>query len=309
MTRKIILSLVISCLGSGLSYGDTGNSGWAIFNKIQSSEFKTIASVSPADGDLSGIFYNPAVSGVNRDRQIFAMSELGQIGGNLIGLVYSEPVLGGVLSAGGVYYDAGTMDLNWMEGDVLNTESVDSERDILGELSYARKLNDRLFGGISAKVVTSKLIERDSATAVAGDIGCLYYPAKRLVISAALQNIGFATKYSVDQTPLPASGYLGLGYNYSINKIRLLPAGDIAYNIKDKTMIYGAGLEVGYEFVSMNFGYDFNMSDSNLHFGLKVAYDGITFGYAFIPAKYLDSTHLLSIGYKFGGSSASHQSF
>ncbi|MEW6557550.1 MAG: hypothetical protein AB1349_09375 [Elusimicrobiota bacterium] len=285
-------------------YASFGRSGWIIFRKAQSSKFKGLTTVGAIRGDLSGVFYNPAVLGTNNQREIFFISELGFAEDKFGGFVYGEPLKNGMISGGIVYYDAGKIELNWLEdGELKTNEEIIAQRDLLGILSYGHKFSDDLFSGASLKLATSKIIERESAFAYAGDLGIFYLPLKNFSVSAAAQNLGSSTKFIDDKNSLPTSAYLGSGYLYYLSPVvYCLSGAGATYNFTDKKLIPEIGFEFGCDFVSINVGYRFNIDEANLHFGLGVTYKNIDFGYAYIPGIYLNTTHRVSIGYRFGSS-------
>ncbi|MDD5687102.1 MAG: hypothetical protein PHE88_04635 [Elusimicrobia bacterium] len=308
MKRKIFKLLVVSQF-IGLVffinqvntvYADFGKSGWSIFKKVQSAKFKAMTTVTGVRGDLSGVFYNPAVLGTNQQREIFFISELGLSDDKLGGLVYGEPLKNGMIAGGVAYYDAGIMELNWLEGGELKTANVSAQRDLFGLLSYGHKFSDSLFGGASLKFASSKIIERESAIAYVGDLGVFYLPTENLSVSAAVQNLGSSTKFIEKKNPLPSSGYLGSGYFYKSGKYYIIPGVGATYNIEDKELIPELGFEFGYEVVSLNIGYRFNVEEAKLHFGLGINWKNIDFGYAYIPGLYLNTTNRISVGYRFG---------
>ncbi len=304
MLKKILLAAIcVICFFHlcNLCYSDFGKSGWPIFRKVSSPKFKCMTTVCAVRGDLSGMFYNPAVLGTNNQREVFFLSELGFTEDKFGGLVYGEPLRNGMFAGGVVYYDAGKMELNWLEGDELKTENVIAQQDLLGLLSYGHKFSEQMFGGATLKLATSRIAERKSSLAYCGDLGVFYLPIENLSVSVAVQNIGSSTKFIEKKNPLPTSGYIGSGYFYRLpSTIYLLPGIGMTYNLEDEELIPEAGFEFGYNFVSINIGYRFNVEEAKLHFGLGFNWKNIDFGYAYIPGLYLDTTHRVSIGYKLG---------
>ena len=288
-------------------YAFFGKSGWTIFRKVRSAKFKAMTTTTGVRGDLSGVFYNPAVLGTNQQREIFFISERGFAEDKFGGLVYGAPLKNGMIAGGIVYYDAGKVDLYWSEGDGLMTESVIAQQDILGFLSYGHKFSDNFYSGLSVKIATSRLAEKKSAFAYCGDLGVFYFLTDKLGISAAVQNLGSSTKFIEKKNPLPASAYIGGGYMFRLpSNIYFLPSVDATYNLTDEKLIPETGIELGYSFVSINTGYKIlKVGEANLHFGFGLNWKNIDFGYAFIPGSYLDPTHRLSVGYRFGSSGVS----
>ena len=281
-------------------YADFGKSGWTIFQKAQSVRSAAITSATPVTGDLSGVFYNPAVLGTDTQQEIFFLSEIGASEDKLGGFVYGMPLKSGMLSVGAVYFDAGQMELNWLDaGGNLLSENVTSQRDMLGIISYGHKFSGSFYSGLSLKVATSEIAERDSSLAYAGDLGVLFMPAEKLNIAAAIQNIGSSTKFLSESNPLPTAGYIGGSYVFDSGKLRIVPAAGVIYNLTDKETSPEVGAEIGYGLLSLNAGYRLNADESNLLIGFILNLRNIDIGYAYIPGQYLNATHRVNIGLKF----------
>lgn len=304
--QKWILILLITLSPYYLTtflYASFGKSGWIIFRKVSSAKFKAITTVAAVRGDLSGVFYNPAVLGTNTQREVFLLSELGFTEDKFGGLVYGEPLRNGMLAGGVVYYDAGKIELNWIEGNELKTENVNAQQDVLGILSYGHKFSEKMFAGATVKIATSKIVERKSANAYCVDLGIFYLPIEKLSISVAAQNLGTSTKFIEKENPLPTSAYIGAGYVSRLpSNVYLLGGFGGTYNFTDEKLIPEVGVEFVYDFISLNLGYRFNVEEAKLHFGLGLNWKNIDVGYAYIPGMYLDTTHRVSIGFRFGSS-------
>ena len=303
MKKKLISSIFICILiflFYDLSYGFFGKSGWKIFRKAQSAKTYGVTAVCGVRGDLSGMFFNPAVLGTGVQREIFFLSELGSSDDRLIGLVYGEPLRKSMVAGGLIYYDCGTMELNWLEDGMLKTKKVSAQSDLFGLVSYGRELRENLYTGASVKFATSKIIEKVSALAFAFDLGVFYIPIEKLGVSGAIQNVGISTKFVDKANPLPTSTYISCGYLIELNKAYFVPGAGVIYNFMDEDYIPDINIELGYYFASLNFGYLFNVEESNLHLGIGVTWKNIDFGYALKPGFFLDNTHRVSMGYRFG---------
>ena len=164
--RRQILVCLLACVCFNCSaYAASGSSGWSIFNRIQSSQFRAISATSPGYSDLSGILYNPAMAGTLSSKQLLLISELGfaedKPGAAFVGL----PTGKGMISFGAGYYDAGSVELNWIENGEVMTENVALQRDMLGVLSYKRSLFHNLYAGVTVKAAKSEIAQRSSASA------------------------------------------------------------------------------------------------------------------------------------------------
>lgn len=294
----ILLEVIFNVFFNNLSYADSIKSGWIIFKKAQSVRFRELNTVAPVNGDLSAVFYNPAVSGINNQRRIQLISEYGFAECKFGGLIYSEPLKHGTITCSVMYYDAGEMDLNYIDGQALITENVIAQRDILGLLSYGHKIYDNICIGGTVKIASSEIAEMENAVAYCEDFG-LYLPMERLSISIAAQNIGTSTKFIDRKNPLPTSFYSGAGYTFNIGKVKMLSGLGATYNRTDKEIIFDIGYELNIKPISLNIGYPFNVAESNLHIGLRCSCQNIDFGYAYVYGYYVDAIHRFSISYKF----------
>ncbi len=303
MNKKAVIILISLLIVSQTTYLKA-RSGWSIFRKIFSPKAKTTAvtAVLGVRGDLSGTFYNPAVLAYNENREIFLFSEYSGDTGITGGLVYGHPLKKSSIAVGVAYYNAGQMTLNWMENGALQEKTVTSQQDILGVISYGREISKYFGAGISVKIATSKLFEKASAIAFAGDIGVVVTPGiSGLTIAGALQNIGSSSKFVKEANSLPFSILGGIGYVFYFKKYKRLyisPGIDSTYMIKDKKLIPDIGLEIGYVPFSLSLGYQIN-DESTFNIGaiyLKKRYD---IAYSYVLGVYLHSSHRISVGYRF----------
>jgi len=302
--RSFLIPLILVFSSASLFGGDTGKTGWSIFRKARSAKFKpvTVTPVMAVRGDLSGVFYNPAVLAMNIRREIFFLSELGMVDDMFGGAVYGHPLKDSAVAGGFVFYDAGTMELNWFENGKITSEEVSAQRDILGIISYGRKMSRVFCMGGTVKLAASRLFERASANAFAFDLGGLYLPAKypRLSITGAIQNIGTSSKFIEKANPLPSTMFIGAGYFQDSRKGYFVSPGfDLTYIVSESRIIPEIGLEAGCDPYSINLGYRFS-DEANWHIGFTLLKKNYDIAYAFLPGVNLDSTHRISIGYRFG---------
>ncbi|MFH1414974.1 MAG: hypothetical protein ABIH89_02675 [Elusimicrobiota bacterium] len=124
MKKTAYLFFISIITFTGNIYGSSTFSGWTIFNKSQSAQFRTVAAVSPESGGISGFVYNPAVLGQGAQREISFISELGPAADKYGGILYSEPLRKLTFAGGIIYYDAGKVELNWLENGSLMTKDV-----------------------------------------------------------------------------------------------------------------------------------------------------------------------------------------
>ncbi|MBN2407903.1 MAG: hypothetical protein JXJ19_09430 [Elusimicrobia bacterium] len=306
MLKKYLLTLVVLITSTGVCFsGKVGKTGWSVFRKARSAKFKpiTVTPVMAVRGDLSGAFYNPAVLAMNIRKEIFFLSELGITDDMFGGVVYGHPLKDSAIAGGIIYYDAGEIELNWLDRDGdLQSEEVSAQKDVLGLVSYGRKVRDNICLGGTVKFATSKLVERESANAYAFDVGALYLPKKyeNLSLTGSLQNLGMSTKFVDKANPLPVSAFVGAGYWYDLsNDYYLTPGFDFTYLVAEERVVPELGFELGRDPMSINFGYQFT-SEGAWHLGFTLLKNDYDIAYAYLPGLRLESTHRISVGVRFG---------
>jgi hypothetical protein len=296
---KIFCLLIIFFVNG---YSQKSSTGWWILRRPQSTKPKSVTSVAAVRGDLSGVFYNPAIGGTISQREIFLMSELGLTNDLFGGILYTQLFKNSSsLTAGVVYYDAGKSTLYYYENGRLTSRDASLQRDILGILSYGRKIRDNLLIGASAKFANSNIAEIADATAVAIDFGTVYiFDTTGLIISFAGQNLGFSNEFLNKSDDLPTSIWLGIGYGKVLSKHSYLCCGiEVPYILKENRSLLGVGMEYVYNRFSINFGYTYGLDDAAFQIGFGFDTGKFDIGYSFIPAKYLSSIHRITFGIKF----------
>lgn len=279
---------------------DSGKSGWSVFKKIQTARFRGIAALSPVYGNVSGVLYNPALLGTIYQPTMLLTSELGFVEDKLGGFFYYMPLNKSIFACGLTYYNAGSIELNWLDNNNLQSETVTAQQDFMGQISYAYCQHKSFWAGISLKLARSELIQRATAMALAGDIGLAIRPIDQWVLSFALSNMGFATPYQDQDVPLPSSIYVGSGCLFQGNNWHLLPGVGLTYNWVDATILPELGIELKYNIALVNVGYRMNVEEANLHLGLGVQWHNLEINYAFIPGVFLYPTHRISVAWRFG---------
>ncbi len=308
MVKRFFMLIMVFLITVSAGFSEkVGKTGWSIFRKARSAKFKpiTVTPVMAVRGDLSGVFYNPAVLALNMHKEIFFLSELGMTEDMFGGIVYGHPMKDkkSTVAGGIIYYDAGKMELNWLESGQLKSDEVTAQRDILGILSYGRLIKDNIALGATVKVATSRLVERESAMAFAGDFGFLYIPKvpkiEKISITGAVQNLGSSSKFVEKANPLPFSAFIGAGYFLEFSNYYLSPGCDLTYLFDEARMVPEIGFEIGRDPYSINLGYKFNVEEGVWHIGFTLLKEKYDFAYAYLPGIYLESTHRFSVGYRF----------
>jgi hypothetical protein len=307
MFNKKLFILLFYFLTFSLSYSlyaRVGSTGWIIFRKAQSPKPKPVTAVAGVRGDLSGVLYNPSVLATLQQREIFTIAEVGLAEDRTAGIIYGQP-LGKVqaLSVGILNYSAGKMSLYWIEGGQEKEREVNAQNDLLGIISYGRKITDKLHIGATTKFATSNIAETSTAMAYAIDLGLSYYLTDKLVISAAGQNLGFSTKFLDKEEKLPASIWTAVGYSGMIPSLGknfyYVVGADIPYIIDEQRVAPSIGVEFCRLPISIFFGYRINVEEGILNIGLSFIHEKFDISYSYVPTTYLSQTHRLSLGFRF----------
>ncbi|MDI6641758.1 MAG: tetratricopeptide repeat protein, partial [Elusimicrobiota bacterium] len=287
-------------------YATKASTSWIIFRKLQSPKPKPLTAVCAIRGDLSGVIYNPSVLATINQNELFTLGEMGFGEDNFAGVIYGHPFkLGSAVSIGIVSYDAGSTEILWLDRDGNEiSEKFSVQKDLLTTLSYARSLSKALHSGITLKFASSKLADEKEAIAVATDLGVMYLPEGNLTLSAGLQNFGTATKFIDKAEKLPSSVWLGAGYIYNLPKALkgsyFVISADLPYILDDAKLTPTVGLEIGKSPLSAFFGYRLNIAESVFSFGLTLNMKSFDMSYGYTPATYLNPTHRISFGFRFG---------
>ncbi len=174
-------------------------------------------------------------------------------------------------------------------------------------LSYATRLSQTLSGGLTGKIIYSRLADQGagaeigsgSATAFAVDAGILYQtPWDPLTFGAALSNVGPNISYIDAQQSDPLPRNLALGFGLKLldrPAFRVLWVGDINRELVDLTdsdnelaqNIYNTGLELSYlSTLALRGGYVHDQDGDIKIFtaGIGLSYQNIKIDVAYIPS-------------------------
>ncbi|OGS22982.1 MAG: hypothetical protein A2252_06200 [Elusimicrobia bacterium RIFOXYA2_FULL_39_19] len=300
--KKIILFFLLIVISASTSYSVVGQTGWQIMRRAQSARPQPLNNIIAVNADLSGVFYNSAILGTLNNRKVSLLSESGSANDTFGGVLYGQP-LGNTLGicVGYIYYDAGKMTLDWMEGSTEYTNTVTSQKDTLAVISAGKALSSKLLAGVTLKYATNNIAEVKEATAYAGDIGLIYMLNNKLNISLSGQNFGSSTKFITKAEELPTTVSFGISYLVPRNDRSYIGlAVDVPYILKEERVVPNIGLEYCLGKVAFDIGYRLNVEESQLQVGFSAGISrNLELGYAFIPASYLSSTHRLNLGYRF----------
>lgn len=301
--KKMSILFIFSffLITTNIIFSSTG-SGWLIFKKTQSPKPRSLTTVAAIRrGDISGVIYNPSILSTLEFKEVFTIAELGIVNDSLFGIIYGHPLEKSGLSVGFINYNLGREKLYYIESNEEKSYDVNLQNDFLGFVSYGRKIYDNLSIGATAKIATTKIIEQINSLAYAIDIGGIYF-YRNIGVSFAIQNLGKSGKFLEKEEKLPTSIYLSLGNSGELPYFSNYFYGvgfDIAYLLEDSKLVPGIGVEINRTPLSIFLGYKINVEEGFLNFGLAVNIKNFEIGYTYIPSIFLNSSHRLSLGFKF----------
>lgn len=282
-----------------LAFGDAGTAGFSILKKPNTARARSIASSVNANNDSSSLLYNSAMLKFSQKREMILISESGFAQDRMGGVILSIPAFKFLVSAGVFYYDAGTIELNWIEEDRIVTQNASAEKDILGLISCSIPLSNRVCFGVSAKHAQMELVEREKGQAYAFDAGMQVMIGKNYSFSVAVQNIGNSAGFINQESPMPVIAYSSLGYSaYSAN-LGITVAAGAEYDKAAETTTPEVGAEISAGPIFLNSGYRFIENEMNMQAGIGVKFNNFRLAYGYIPSTFLDPVQRMSMSFSF----------
>ncbi len=302
LSLHFTLFLVYECLAKG-----SGTTGAIILKQSASPRASGMGGAFVAiGGDLhGGLFVNPAGLYMLEGKEI-ACSGYRGIADDTFGMLgYGHPLSSKCsLGVGLLNYDAGDMDIVQTTGE---TKNVKAQNDWLVNVSCAYEIISGLSAGTGLKIINSTLAENSTATCFAIDVGVLYMLdiVRNLNVGLAVQNVGDKLEFEDEGDSLPLTVRFGMTYDVVANRRRksehnLLLACDLN-KVVDTDVRLDMGMEYWYKkSVAWRMGYKFGYDLDGLTLGFGGRYSGFQLDYSFSVMEELDSTHHLSLSYRFG---------
>jgi hypothetical protein len=300
VTATMIMTMCVSAGFAAFSKDDAGTST-AQFLKLGAGARAAAMGEAYAGvaNDDTAIYWNPAGLNYVGGRSATFMHAVWFDDISYDWVSYAQKAGKGTVGIGVQYLSYGS--LKGMDATGLETGDF-SPSDLAVSLSYARKVG--AFGlGVSVKYVSSKIV--NTATAYAVDLGAQYaLCSDRLILGAAVQNVGTKMKFSDEEDPLPMNVKMGGAYairknwtaaldvNAPIDYAPYVSAGT-EYRQKISGAISAAG-RLGYNTHNKDTG-----GTNGVTAGLGITYLGYSLDYAFAPYGELGDTHRVSFNVKF----------
>jgi long-subunit fatty acid transport protein len=174
--------------------------------------------------------------------------------------------------------------------EYMETTGEYSSYDFAGTLTYANNLNTDISYGISAKYIQEKIDEYKSGC-FAIDVGMLFKFSiiEGIKLGVVIQNLGSGYTLQDEKSALPLNFKFGAGYSFEgLNLV-------CDFNRpRDNDFYENFGIEYGLFNNKISFRAGYNTLNS-YSLGIGFMMKGIFVDYAFVPYKYLNNTHWISL--------------
>jgi hypothetical protein len=249
-------------------------------------------------GEVGVLHYNPAGLISLPHREASFTYQRGLADDNFMSLLYGQPTRIGVFGGAFSYYTAGDIELIDLDG---NESTVKAEQSFVVLAGFARKFTEKLPAGINLKIVSSRLVEAESAMSFAVDLGALYEPpVGGLTLGLAIRNLGTKLEFIDEGDSLPLTICVGGAYERSFGSQKILVSLDFPFLVYDQMITPAVGFEFDWkEMVQGRIGYKFNSDDTGLAVGMGFKYQNYLINYAFGLTDKLENGHRVSLGVRF----------
>ena len=175
--------------------------------------------------------------------------------------------------------------------------AVFSVHEVIGGISYARKVHERLSIGLTLKMLYEKIFV-DEAWGIAGDLGFLWKVwDEGLRIGGVLQNVGRTGRLQEEEISLPVTGRIGMAFPVQILRGRWIFVVDGVKERGSRFHIHGGG-EYGWNGVLyFRCGYQAGYEIRGVTGGVGVVWRGYRLDYSYMPLRGgLGDSHRLTVG-------------
>lgn len=268
-------------------------------------------SFAAPDGGLDSVGFNPA--GLSRMKRPALQTSYshGAVDDRFSFGGYAHPLPWGVVSAGFLYYDAGTIALNLSDGTRDNRKA---QQDMAALAGLSLPLPAGFSAGGLAKVYRLELAEEARAAGYALDAGLIWHaPVKGVNLGASLQNLGPDVKFEQEGDPLPLTSRLGAAYLLELGRhgpldspytfTKFLATAD-AIQVRGEKIAAGLGFEMymplaAHSHAALRAGYLFNRDLDAFSLGLGFKDKRFIMDYALGVRRALNKTHHVTLGVQF----------
>jgi len=296
---SILSTFLVAVLAVNLWAKGAGTSGAIVLEQPVGARAPGMAEAYTAVGGEIGVLrYNPASLVSLLGREAGFSYQRGLAGDSFMSFLYGQPTSVGVFGGAFSYYTMGDIDLIDLDG---NEWTAKAEQDFVILVGFARKFLENLPMGINLKIVSSRLVEVETGTAFAIDLGGLYYTAiEGLAGGLAIRNLGTKLKFLDESDSLPLTISVGGAYQKAFGSQKILISVDFPFLVYEQEVTPAVGFEFDWrEMIQGRIGYRFNIDDTGLALGMGFTYQNYFINYAFGLADRLENAHRVSLGVRF----------
>jgi hypothetical protein len=293
--RVVVACLFLSAAPARADRGNGVSAGLILSQDTSARAASLAGSVQALGDDVSAFGYNPAALATLSSHQAVVAYQKGLVNDSFSQIEYGMPLREAGLGASLSIYDGGSMD--FVMGSTR--KSVTSQRDVAAAVGYAHQFS-ALSLGSSVKFLSSELVETEKASTLALDFGATYGVNDRLRLGAAYQNLGANLKYGQEKSQISEVARAGAAFVLSPWRYRTTLLVDFPYLVNEQRFDAAVGADVAMGPVAVRAGYRTGVELGGLTLGAGFVLDKVSLDYAFGLIRDLESTHRISLSFRFG---------
>ena len=304
MAFVVFLSLLAS---RSILAGGPGTSGGLTLLEAPGARAASLGEAySAVTDDVAAFAYNPSMLRSLKSGQASFLYQKGMIDDSYSQLMIGSPWrrMGVGLSIG--RYDGGNFHLS----DGVTERDVKAEQDLVVSLGAAKTVGP-VSVGLTAKYLSSTLVESARATAYAADFGLNFTVNPRFNLGGALQNLGTSLKFQSTGDPLPRIMRLGASYTL-LPRTGTLLLFDVEHLFNENENRPALGLETRVGPLALRAGYRHSRDTGEFSVGTGFSWSRSALDYSFgltDGAQTLNSQHRITYSFRFGGPGGGNQLF
>ena len=249
-------------------------------------------------GGVDALSYNPAGLAETKGHEASLSYMKGMVDENYGALGWSGDLgKAGSFGVNVVYYDGGKLEWNRQDG---TTETVKAQKDVSINAGWAKGIGERMSFGVGIKYLSSKLADRYSASAFAGDIGAACKTGvDGLTVALSVMNVGTKIKYLDEGDPVAMMIRAGVMYSGVLFEGHSVTGGLDIVKPDDGGIAENAGVEYSYaETAFLRAGYRFSGDLNKLSVGAGYQTMGVRLDYAVAALSTINPVHRVTLTYK-----------
>lgn len=302
----MIRALFLAALLSPQAAAQSGLTGAATLRRPLSARAVGMAEAFTAvSGGLASQGHNPAgLTGLKKP-ELRTTYTHGIVDDKFTFLTYGMPTGPLAVTAGLMYYDGGSINVNLSDGTRAKRKAA---QDFVGVFGLGLPLGPLSIGG-QLKAMRLTLGDAATATGAAVDAGVLWRtPLKGLSLGASLLNMGPDVKYESAGDPLPLSARGGAAYTFELTQdtfafSEFTVALDMV-KTRDEETTGSAGLEMQMNVFEqsrlwLRFGHLLNKESNAFSTGVGMSEGRFSLDYAMGIMRRLNNVHHLTFGISF----------